>query len=57
MKTKAIKVLIVMTVMATLLSACGSSKETDVAPNQGEATIENEEKVSSANMISEADGT
>lgn len=56
MKTKAIKVLIVMTVMATLLSACGSSKETDVAPNQGEATIENEEKVSSENMISEADG-
>ena len=35
MKTKAIKVLIVMTVMATLLSACGSSKETDVASNQG----------------------
>lgn len=57
MKTKAIKVLIVMTVMATLLSACGSSKETDVEPNQGEATIENEEKVSSENMISEADGT
>lgn len=29
----------------------------NVAPNQGEATIENEEKVSSENMISETDGT
>ena len=55
MKTSMIKVLIAIAAMATLLSACGSSKETDVVANQGKTTVENDEKLSSESMLPEGD--
>lgn len=54
MKTNLIKVLIAMTVMASLLTACGS-KETDVVANQSATMVENEEKVTSENVLPEED--